>query len=141
MADYSIVTRSQTLNGATDREVIARGAALLDGGRRRRLVGRWRLEFTDAAQEELFDLEVEAPVVEETRELVRPRYVNRWVPGADVEHEEYGPRLGVGSGPGTRHGQVRDGGDGPGPVRRSVSRPEAEGSGSTDALGGGVGTL
>ena len=96
MADYSIVTRSQTLNGATDRvEVIARVARrLLDGvevGGGVRLAGVGVSGFTDAAQEELFDLEVEAPVVEETRELVRPRYVNRWVPGADVEHEEYGP--------------------------------------------------
>ncbi len=122
MADFSIVTRSQTLNGATDRaETIARVVRRLlegvevSGGVR--LAGVGVSGFTDSAQEELFDLEDEAPVIEETRELVRPRQLNRWVPGADVVHEEYGPGWVWGAGLGRVTVRFETAETPPGPVR------------------------
>ncbi len=95
--DFSSVTRSRTLNGATDRaEVIAQVArSLLDGLDVRggvRLLGVGVAGLVEVAQEPLFDLEAPATarVVEESEAPVsrRPR---DWMPGADVVHDEFGP--------------------------------------------------
>lgn len=122
MADFSGITRSQTLLGATDRaEVITRIALRLlegvevSGGVR--LAGVGVSGFTESAQEELFDIESDAPVIEEARELARPRLGRRFAPGADVVHAEFGPGWVWGSGLGRVTVRFETATTPPGPVR------------------------
>lgn len=125
--DFTAVTRSQTLHGATDRaEVIARVARdlvfALDLSPGVRLLGVGVASFAEVAQEELFDLPSSGPVVEERQVLpatagatLRDR--SGFVPGADVLHAELGPGWVWGSGLGrvTVRFETRD--TPPGPVR------------------------
>ncbi len=125
LPDFTIISRSQTLHGATDRpEVIARLArALLDGVDVTggvRLLGVGVSGFTEAGQEELFELEPAGPVVEEARAgvvPVRPRHERRWTPGADVEHAEFGRGWVWGTGLGRVTVRFETAGTPPGPVR------------------------
>ncbi len=121
--DFSSVTRSRTLNGATDRaEVIAQVAtSLLDGLDVRqgvRLLGVGVAGLVEVAQEPLFDLEAPASarVVEEAEAPVsrRPR---EWMPGADVDHDTFGPGWVWGSGLGRVTVRFETAESGPGPVR------------------------
>jgi DNA polymerase-4 len=121
--DFSSVTRSRTLNGATDRaEVVAQVAqSLLDGLDVRggvRLLGVGVAGLVEVAQEPLFDLEAPATarVVEEAEAPVsrRPR---DWMPGADVLHAEFGPGWVWGSGLGRVTVRFETADSGPGPVR------------------------
>ena len=120
----SILSRSQTLHGATDRpEVIGRLArALLDGIDVRggvRLLGVGVAGFTAAAQEELFEVEPSGPVVEEAARLAspRPRWTPTFTPGADVWHAEYGDGWVWGAGLGRVTVRFETAETGPGPVR------------------------
>ncbi len=122
LADFTTLSRSQTLHGATDRpEVIARLArTLLDGldvSGGVRLLGVGVSGFTEAAQEELFEVEEAGPVVEETREFVRPRLQPAYRPGADVVHTELGVGWVWGSGLGRVTVRFETAQTGPGPVR------------------------
>lgn len=126
LPDFTTVSRSQTLHGATDRaEVIARCArALLDGVDVTggvRLLGVGVSGFTDAGQEELFDLDPSGPVLEESRSAppvpLRDRHERRWSPGADVEHAELGRGWVWGSGLGRVTVRFESAGTPPGPVR------------------------
>jgi len=125
--DFTTLSRSQTLHGATDRaEVIARIARELvfglDLSAGVRLLGVGVASFSDVAQEELFDLPAAGPVVEEregppTASGLRLRDRPAFAPGADVVHADLGPGWVWGSGLGrvtvrfeTRHTP-------PGPVR------------------------
>ncbi|WP_392507891.1 DNA polymerase IV [Naumannella halotolerans] len=98
--DFSTVTRSRTLHGATDRaEVIAAQAhallAALDLGGGVRLLGVGVSGFAGSAQEELFEL-ADASAVDETDtqttswEETPRRRVPTLQPGADVRHTHYG---------------------------------------------------
>lgn len=124
--DFTTLSRSQTLHGATDRsDVIARiarelvfGLDLTEGVR---LLGVGVASFVDVAQEELFDLPSAGPVVEERSDAPATAGVRApergFVPGADVVHAEHGPGWVWGSGLGrvTVRFETRD--TGPGPVR------------------------
>nr|WP_269779528.1 DNA polymerase IV [Propioniciclava soli] len=131
--DFTILSRSLTLNGATDRaSTIARIArrllddvAVEDGFR---LLGVGVAGFTPAAQEELFEPDAEGAVVTHTDadlplpdapapEAVRPRWVPSFTPGADVVHDEHGAGWvwGAGLGRVTVRFETRE--TGPGPVR------------------------
>lgn len=121
--DFSSVSRSRTLNGATDRvEVVAQVAVdLLDGldlSGGVRLLGVGVSGLVETAQEPLFDLELgpTSRVVEETEAPVsrRPR---DWLPGADVTHDEFGPGWIWGSGVGRVTVRFETAATGPGPVR------------------------
>lgn len=98
LPDFSILSRSQTLHGATDRpEVIGRLArALLDGiDVRAEASGCWGWAWRGSPpprREELFEVEPSGPVVEEAARLAssRPRWTPTFTPGADVWHAEYG---------------------------------------------------
>ncbi|MEA5117330.1 MAG: DNA polymerase IV [Propionicimonas sp.] len=119
--DFSSVSRSRTLLGATDRlEVIIRVAReLLRGLDTRvgvRLLGVGVAGFASVAQEALFDLEGDAPVVEERGEVPSRRSAG-WLPGADVVHDEFGPGWVWGSGRGVVTVRFETAGSGPGPVR------------------------
>lgn len=124
--DFTTISRSQTLHGATDRaEVVARVAgSLLDGVPIEtgfRLLGVGVAGFTQVAQEELFEsdavgavstfstLSVETP-------LSRQRLAG-FAPGADVEHEEHGRGWVWGSGLGRVTVRFETALTGPGPVR------------------------
>ncbi len=104
--DFTIISRSQTLHGATDRaETVARIArALLDGvpiEHGFRLLGVGVAGFTEAAQEELFETDAGAVVstvssaptsadgIDEPATL-RARWRPTFSPGADVEHDVWG---------------------------------------------------
>lgn len=101
--DFTTLSRSLTLHGATDRaDVIARTAkALLDGVPIEagfRLLGVGVAGFVPAAQEELFTAEDTAGPVEAHTEHPasvdqpeRPRWRADYVPGADVVHDTWGP--------------------------------------------------
>lgn len=121
--DFTSQSRSQTMHGATDRpEVIARLArGMLDGidvGGGIRLLGVGVSGFTEAAQEELFEIEPAGPVVEETREAPPRRREGRWwMPGADVEHDEFGRGWVWGSGLGRVTVRFETAETGPGPVK------------------------
>ncbi len=100
--DFSSISRSRTLNGATDRaEVVAQVArALLDGldtSQGVRLLGVGVSGLVEVAQEPLFDLEVSAPgrVVEEA-EAPLTRRPSGWLAGSDVVHARLRRRVGVG---------------------------------------------
>lgn len=121
--DFSSISRSRTLNGATDRaEVVAQVArALLDGldvSQGVRLLGVGVSGLVEVAQEPLFDLEVSDPgrVVEEAEAPVS-RHPKAWLPGADVVHDEFGPGWVWGSGLGRVTVRFETAVTGPGPVR------------------------
>ena len=124
LPDFTILSRSQTLHGATDRpEVIGRlargllaGLDLPDGVR---LLGVGVAGFTEAAQEELFELEPSGPVVEESSRAPasRPRWTPTFSPGADVVHDEHGPGWVWGTGLGRVTVRFETAESGPGPVR------------------------
>ena len=138
--DFTILSRSLTLNGATDRpEVITRVArGLLDGlpiESGFRLLGVGVANFTEAAQEELFEPEAAGAVQHTvtsdadvpdlanptpTRDVdasIRPRWRPGFLPGVDVRHDEYGPGWVWGSGLGRVTVRFETAETGPGPVR------------------------
>ena len=121
--DFSAVTRSRTLDGATDRvEVVARVARdLLDGldtGGGVRLLGVGVSGLVEVAQEPLFDLESgrSGRVVEEAEVPLTRRPVG-WLPGSDVVHASHGPGWVWGSGLGRVTVRFETAQTGPGPVR------------------------
>ncbi|MEN0071122.1 MAG: DNA polymerase IV [Propionicimonas sp.] len=119
--DFSSVTRSRTLLGATDRpEAVTAIARDLLGGLETspgvRLLGVGVSGLVGVAQEALFDLAGEAPVVEE-RAAVPDRRPAGWLPGTDVVHDELGPGWVWGSGHGVVTVRFETAETGPGPVR------------------------
>jgi DNA polymerase-4 len=121
--DFSSVSRSRTLNGATDRVgVVAQvGRELLDGldtGQGVRLLGVGVSGLAEVAQEPLFDLEVAGSgrVVEEAEAPLTRRPAG-WLPGSDVVHVSYGPGWVWGSGLGRVTVRFETAQTGPGPVR------------------------
>jgi DNA polymerase-4 len=121
--DFSSISRSRTLNGATDRaEVVAQVAqSLLDGldvGGGVRLLGVGVSGLVEVAQEPLFDLETGGSerVVEEAEAPLTRRPL-AWLPGADVTHDEFGPGWVWGSGLGRITVRFETAETGPGPVR------------------------
>lgn len=124
--DFSTVSRSRTLNGATDRaETIARIAVgLLDGLDLQpgiRLLGVGVAGFSQVAQEALFEDDVVGTVVDELVPGQRPSLFldegPRWHPGQDVEHLEFGPGWVWGAGLGRVTVRFETAATGPGPVR------------------------
>lgn len=127
--DFTTVTRSLTLHGATDRaDVIARTArTLLDGLPIEdgfRLLGVGVAGLTTVAQEELFVAEDAAgPIAVEARTQSpdevpeRRRRPADFVPGADVTHDEHGPGWVWGAGLGRVTVRFETAATPPGPVR------------------------
>lgn len=120
--DFSAVSRSRTLNGATDRaEIVAQVAVELlqgldlSGGVR--LFGVGVSGLVETAQEPLFDLDLSSAsrVVEETDAPVS-RHPRDWLPGTDVSHDEFGPGWVWGSGLGRVTVRFETATTGPGPV-------------------------
>ena len=143
--DFSTLTRSRTLLSATDRaEVIGEVAAALlqtvDVTEGVRLLGVGVAGLTDVLQEDLFSTSLPAdfdhgsaaagdhpgapgsdgdepesgsasPVAPE------PRRERRWIPGADVQHDRYGPGWVWGAGLGRVTVRFETRTTGPGPVR------------------------
>jgi DNA polymerase-4 len=130
--DFSITSRSRTLEGATDsvEQITAIAKTLLDGldvSSGVRLLGVGVSGFSDVAQEPLFGLEVAGEpvqVVEETSTPVqrRPRL---WLPGVDVVHAELGPGWVWGSGLGKVTVRFETAETGPGPVRTFAMEDES----------------
>lgn len=129
LPDFTTFTRSQTLDGSTDRpEVIARQARSLvfglDLSEGVRLLGVGVASFTEVAQEALFEPDAVGVVVEETSAAaqapatagVRDRRLG-YAPGADVVHETMGPGWVWGSGLGRVTVRFETADTGPGPVR------------------------
>ncbi|OYO16317.1 DNA polymerase IV [Enemella evansiae] len=135
LPDFTTLTRSRTLDGATDRaEVIARVArellAGLDVWEGVRLLGVGVAGLTGIAQEELFTTEPDPEPAEEatdqpeqqaagiveadTRARRRP---TSWLPGVDVEHDEHGRGWVWGAGLGRVTVRFETAETGPGPVR------------------------
>lgn len=135
LPDFTTLTRSRTLEGATDRaEVIARVArdllAGLDVWDGVRLLGVGVAGLTGIAQEELFATDTEpeaaaeaaeeqeqnpAGVVEaDTRSRRRP---TSWLPGVDVRHDQHGAGWVWGSGRDRVTVRFETAETGPGPVR------------------------
>lgn len=134
--DFTSLSRSLTLHGATDRaETIARiakqlldGLAIEDGFR---LLGVGVAGFTPAAQEELFEPDAAGLVTTTASiddgdlplsdapapEAVRPRWVPSFTPGADVTHDDHGPGWVWGAGLGRVTVRFETADTGPGPVR------------------------
>ncbi|MFI0264814.1 DNA polymerase IV [Streptomyces sp. NPDC017056] len=118
--DFSTLTRSETLRGPTDdlgvvREAVARLLDLVDTTGGVRLLGVGVTGLADFTQEDLFaQLATEKAAQEEAErerravdEAVReaagepePERPRRWLPGLDVNHEEYGAGWVQGSGVG-----------------------------------------
>jgi DNA polymerase-4 len=130
--DFSTLTRSRTLLSATDRpEVISEVAGSLLAGvdvtEGVRLLGVGVAGLTDVLQEDLFADDVAAPVPPATADLpeptveaaeeYEPRHRAGWTPGADVEHEDYGPGWVWGSGLGRVTVRFETRNTGAGPVR------------------------
>lgn len=120
--DFTTVTRSQTMHGATDRaETVARIAhALLAGvdvSAGVRLLGVGVAGFTDVAQEELFELEETGPIVTERSARPAPRSEPRYTPGADVTHADLGRGWVWGTGLGRVTVRFETAATAPGPVR------------------------
>ncbi|MDR1431042.1 MAG: DNA polymerase IV [Propionibacteriaceae bacterium] len=130
--DFSSVSRSRTLYGATDSaEQIARIALLLldglDVAGGIRLLGVGVSGFTEVAQEPLFELDDSAQpgrVVEEVDPGLARR-PPRWLPGNDVAHDEFGPGWVWGSGLGRVTVRFETAETGPGPVRTFALDDEA----------------
>ncbi|MGC3994078.1 MAG: DNA polymerase IV [Propionicimonas sp.] len=121
--DFSSVSRSRTLDGATDRaEVVSQIARnLLDGletSQGVRLLGVGVSGLVEVAQEPLFDLEVAAVgrVVEEAQAPLTRR-PSGWLPGSDVVHQAFGRGWVWGSGLGRVTVRFETAETGPGPVR------------------------
>jgi DNA polymerase-4 len=121
--DFSSVSRSRTLDGATDRgEVVAAVAhTLLEGletSQGVRLLGVGVSGLVEVAQETLFDLVVTGAgrVVEEA-EAPLTRRPTGWLPGSDVVHDRFGPGWVWGSGLGRVTVRFETAATGPGPVR------------------------
>ena len=130
--DFTIISRSLTLHGATDRaDTVARIArSLLDAipiETGFRLLGVGVAGFTEAAQEELFEpdtlgttvtsIATAAPASAPQEVVLRPRWVPSFTPGADVEHDEWGHGWVWGSGLGRVTIRFETAETGPGPVR------------------------
>jgi len=100
LADFSTHTRSRTLEGATDRgeRLAGVGRQLLAGidvARGIRLIGLGVSGFAEAAQEELFADDDDAPITEEiiqeaSESRTAHRHGDTWRPGEDVYHEVFG---------------------------------------------------
>ena len=119
--DFSSVSRSRTLMGATDRSEAVTAVARellhgLDTSIGVRLLGVGVSGFAGVAQEALFDLEGDAPVVEERADVPSRRPLG-WSPGADVVHDDLGTGWVWGSGHGVVTVRFETAGTGPGPVR------------------------
>lgn len=121
--DFSSISRSRTLDGATDRlEVVAQVARnLLDGldtSQGVRLLGVGVSGLVEVAQEPLFDLEAGSPgrVVEEAEAPLTRRPAG-WSAGTDVVHERHGAGWVWGSGLGRVTVRFETAETGPGPVR------------------------
>lgn len=126
LADFTTWTRSRTLDGATDSTerigAVARDLlAGLDVREGVRLLGVGVANFTQAAQEELFDLDGGSATTAGETTVAAPvrrvRLPGQYGPGAEVEHPQYGRGWVWGSGLGrvtvrfeTRHTGI-------GPVR------------------------
>ncbi|MBK8461237.1 MAG: DNA polymerase IV [Micropruina sp.] len=130
--DFTTLTRSRTLEGATDRaEVIARVAkGLFEGlelGAGIRLLGVGVSGFTQAAQEALFDPDqalgpvsserFASPTTDSAAETAEGREVTRWRPGEDVSHATHGAGWVWGAGLGKVTVRFETAQTGPGPVR------------------------
>ncbi len=138
--DFTILSRSLTLSGATDRpDAIARIArGLLDGlpiESGFRLLGVGVANFTEAAQEELFEPDAvgsalhssvdvsEVPAIanptptRDADETIRPRWRPSFLPGVDVVHDEHGAGWVWGAGLGRVTVRFETAATGPGPVR------------------------
>lgn len=130
--DFTTWTRSRTLDGATDSaEVIAAEATDLLGGLQLgqgvRLLGVGVSGLVGVAQDRLFDAgggsgsgggAGAAPTVRsEDRTETIERRPARWVPGADVLHDEMGPGWIWGTGLGRVTVRFETATTGPGPVR------------------------
>jgi len=140
LADFSTHTRSRTLLGATDRSERLAGvgrqlAVGVDAARGVRLVGLGVSGFTQAAQEELFTDDEDAPITEEViQEASEARSLRHhgmdWRPGEDVYHEVLGRGWVWGSGRGRVTVRFESRGTAVGRVRtfavddENLSRPE-----------------
>ena len=121
--DFTTLTRSATLPGATDDVVVVRREARrllgeVDTSDGVRLLGVSLSGLTDHVQEQLAGLfEPEEPETPEPLVGPAPAPARIWVPGADVEHSAYGRGWvwGAGLGRVTVRFETRD--SGPGPVR------------------------
>lgn len=121
--DFSSVTRSRTLLGATDRVEVIRQVARellagVDTSAGARLAGVGVSGLVGVAQEALFDLADRSIDVEE-RVAPEPagRQGHSWQPGADIVHDEFGPGWVWGSGHGVITVRFETAETGPGPVR------------------------
>ncbi|NNG19695.1 DNA polymerase IV [Naumannella sp. ID2617S] len=129
LTDFTTLTRSRTLDGATDRaEVISRVAqemlSVLDLREGVRLLGVGVAGLTGIAQEELFSTETSGvPSEEQTEQIEEPadtrqrRRPTTWRPGVDVVHDEWGQGWVWGSGLGRVTVRFETAETGPGPVR------------------------
>jgi len=120
--DFSSISRSRTLLGATDRpeELTAIARDLLGGLDTRsgvRLLGVGVSGLVGVAQEALFDLAGDASVVEERIPVPDRRDPTGWPPGADVVHDDLGAGWVWGSGHGVVTVRFETAATGPGPVR------------------------
>ena len=121
--DFSSVTRSRTLLGATDRVEVIRQVARellagVDTSAGARLAGVGVSGLVGVAQEALFDLADRSTDVEE-RVAPQPtgHQSHGWQPGADIVHDEFGPGWVWGSGHGVITVRFETAETGPGPVR------------------------
>ncbi|MGV8845642.1 DNA polymerase IV [Tessaracoccus sp.] len=124
MADFTTVSKSRSLGGATDKEESIAAVAVelfgeVDVRSGVRLLGVSTSNFAQSAQERLFDEDIVASSSTQTISEVDVSGVrgSGWFPGADVSHEEYGRGWVWGSGLGrvTIRFETRD--SGPGAVR------------------------
>lgn len=145
--DFTILSRSLTLSGATDRpEAIARIArGLLDGvpiDSGFRLLGVGVANFTEAAQEELFEPDAAGSTVHagvDVSEVAeRPRWRPSFLPGVDVVHDEHGPGWVWGAGLGRVTVRFETAATGPGPVRTFTQDDPALHLLDTRSPGGGT---
>jgi DNA polymerase-4 len=128
--DFTTLTRSATLVGPTDRAALVSRLARnlledLDTSGGVRLLGVGVSGLADWVQEDLFadggDEELVEPLPlsdsDDTRLQGRPRHGTGWMPGVDVEHEEYGAGWVWGAGLGRVTVRFETAETGPGPVR------------------------
>ena len=125
-ADFTTLTRSRTLLGATDRAQILSDVAqsLLAGVDTTggiRLLGVGVAGLTDVLQEDLFAGNgIEAGIAGDdspTVDVAAPEHVPRWITGADAVHDDYGPGWVWGSGRGQVTIRFETRNTPPGPVR------------------------